>query len=169
MELIFCNFSKREKRAEQNRGRRSQRKGGGRECVKKKKRGRNKWEKPGRGRRGRRNERSQAELFWTCYTTPSPSPLPPAPSIPPLRDLLARRRGLRKKKMGERKKGKHERRKEWRVVVVGGRREKRKIISYIRRPRCNGGYFALQNTRATTPSPTLSSLTRCSSLAVPRR
>lgn len=72
MELIFCNFSKREKRAEQNRGRRSQRKGGGRECVKKKKRGRNKWEKPGRGRRGRRNERSQAELFWTCYTTPPP-------------------------------------------------------------------------------------------------
>jgi len=31
--------------------------------------------------------------------------------------------------------------------------EKRKIISYIRRPRCNGGYFALQNTRS-TPVPT---------------
>lgn len=146
MELIFCNFSKRKKRADETERRRGEGSKEERECVKKKRKGRNKWEKPGRGRRRRKNE----ESGW-AFLDVTPCKPPPQPLLSETCwhvDVASRR-----ERWGKRKKGKHERRKEWRVV--GGRREKRKIISYIRRPRCNGGYFALQNTRA-TPSPTLS-------------
>lgn len=118
---------------------------------------------PRAGTGGRRRARkSRPKLFWT---------LPPCNAhpldIPGAKDAGV---ALRRRKMAKGGKVNTSGGRGKKMVAEGrrgGRREKRKVISYIRRPRCNGGYFALQNTRS-TPSPSPRTPSTCP-LLIPAR